>query len=421
MIVGLVGLTLLLAGFGGWAAMTTISGAVIAPGRIEVEQNRQVVQHPDGGVVAAIEVEEGERVEAGDVLLRLEETALASELAITENRLFEIVARRDRLVAERDGRTEISFDPLLQKAADEDDKVAELMEGQARLLKARTASVRQEIDQLKKRRGQIRSQIEGIRAQREALSRQRELIGRELEDQQSLLDRGLAQATRVLSLRREAASLGGRLGELVASEAQARGRITEIEIEILKLGARRREEAISTLRDLRSRESELREQRRALLERMARLDLRAPVDGVVYGLTVFAKRAVVQAAEPLLYIVPQDRPLVIKARVDPVDVDSVFDGQEVVLRFPALDQRRTPELVGRVTRISADAFQDEATRQSFYRAEIVLSEGEQAKLPDGATLIPGMPVDAFIRTDDRTPLGYLVKPLSDYFTKALRE
>jgi HlyD family secretion protein len=421
MIVGLVGLTLLLAGFGGWAAMTTISGAVIAPGRIEVEQNRQVVQHPDGGVVAAIEVEEGERVQAGDVLLRLEETALASELAITENRLFEIVARRDRLVAERDGRTEISFDPLLQKAADKDDKVAELMEGQARLLKARTASVRQEIDQLKKRRGQIRSQIEGIRAQREALSRQRELIGRELEDQQSLLDRGLAQATRVLSLRREAASLGGRLGELVASEAQARGRITEIEIEILKLGARRREEAISTLRDLRSRESELREQRRALLERMARLDLRAPVDGVVYGLTVFAKRAVVQAAEPLLYIVPQDRPLVIKARVDPVDVDSVFDGQEVVLRFPALDQRRTPELVGRVTRISADAFQDEATRQSFYRAEIVLSEGEQAKLPDGATLIPGMPVDAFIRTDDRTPLAYLVKPLSDYFTKALRE
>lgn len=420
-LVGLAGLALLLGGFGGWAALTEISGAIIAPGRIEVDQNRQVVQHPDGGVVAAIKVEEGDAVSAGDVLLRLDASALASRLSIAEKELFELMARRGRLEAERDGRVEIAFDPLLHEAAQTAPEVGRLMEGQARLLEARAASIAQEIDQLEKRRGQIASQIEGIRAQQIALERQQELIGSELEDQQSLLDRGLAQATRVLALQREAARLGGQVGELAASAAQAQGRIIEIDIEMLKLGTRRREEAITTLRNLQYRELELLEERRALLEKLDRLDIRAPVAGIVYGLNVFALRAVVQAAEPLLYVVPQDRPLIINAQVDPIHIDKLFVGQDVVLRFPALDQRRTPELTGQVTRISADAFQDEATRENYYRAEIVLGEGERARLPEDVTLIPGMPVEAFIRTADRTPIAYLVKPLSDYFTKAFRE
>ena len=421
MTVGLVGLFLLVGGFGGWAAMTTISGAIIAPGKIQVDQNRQVVQHPDGGVVAAIEVDEGDAVRAGDVLLRLDETALASSLAITESQLFEIMARRGRLEAERDGLAAITFDPLLTEAAAGRPVVQNLMDGQARLMAARADSVAQEISQLEKRRGQIASQIEGIQAQQEALTRQLELIGSELEDQQSLLDRGLAQATRVLALQREAARLSGEVGELSASEAQAGGRITEIDIEILKLGSQRREEAITTLRDLQFRELELLETRRATIEQLNRLDIRAPVDGVVYGLTVFALRAVVRPADPLLFIIPQDRPLIIDAQVDPIHIDKVYVGQDVLLRFPALDQRDTPELTGTVKQVSADAFQDEGTRQSFYRAEIVLSEGEQARLPEDVTLIPGMPADAYIRTADRTPLAYLVKPLSDYFTKALRE
>lgn len=421
MAAGLLGLMVLLAGFGGWAGLTRISGAIIAPGRLEVDRNRQVVQHPDGGVVAAIAVEEGDRVRAGEVLLRLDGAALDSRLAIIETQLFEVVARRDRLAAERDGAPKISFDPLLRQAAATDERVAELVAGQARLLRARSASVGQEIDQLGKRRGQIRSQIEGIQAQRAALARQRTLISRELDGQQTLLDRGLAQATRVLGLRREAARLSGRMGELAAAEAQARGRMTEIGIEILKLEARRREEAIAALRDLRHRELELREERRALLERIDRLDLRAPVGGVVYDLNVHGPHAVVRPAEPLLYIVPQDRPLVIDARVDPIHVDSVGAGQEVVLRFPALDRRRAPELTGQVTRVSADAFRDEATGQRYYRAEIALPDGETGRLPDGVTLIPGMPVEAFIRTADRTPLAYLVKPLSDFFVRAFRD
>ncbi|MEQ8290856.1 MAG: HlyD family type I secretion periplasmic adaptor subunit [Roseovarius sp.] len=421
MTVGLVGLFLLVGGFGTWAGVTTISGAIIAPGRIEVDQNRQVVQHPDGGVVAAIEVDEGDRVEAGDVLIRLDETALASQLAIIENELFEIMARRGRLEAERDEAGEIAFDPQLVEVAAERPDVLGLMQGQTRLMEARAESVSQETDQLEKRRGQIANQIEGITAQEKALERQLELIESELADQQSLLDRGLAQAARVLGLQREEARLSGQVGELAASKAQAAGRITEIEVEILRLGSRRREEAITNLRDIQYRELELLEERRALLERLDRLDIRAPAGGVVYGLTVFALRAVVRPADPLLYVVPQDRPLIINAEVDPIHIDKLYLEQEVVLRFPALDQRTTPELTGTVTQISADAFQEQETRRSFYRAEIALSEGEQAKLPEGVALIPGMPVEAYIRTADRTPIAYLVKPLTDYFTKAFRE
>ncbi len=270
-------------------------------------------------------------------------------------------------------------------------------------------------------RDQITDQIIGIDAQQTALIRQLELIEQELGDQQSLLDRGLAQASRVLSLQREEARLSGTVGELTAQKAQAEGRSTEIDIEILKLDTQRREEAITTLRDFQFRERELAEQRRALMERLDRLVITAPVSGVVYGLRVYAPRSVIRAADPVMYLVPQDRPLVIAAQVLPINIDQLSVDQNVSLRFPALDQRQTPELFGRVVQISADAFQDEGSQVSYYRAEIVLSEGEIDRLPEGVTLIPGMPVEAFIRTADRTPLAYLVKPFTDYFAKAFRE
>ncbi len=421
LIIGLLGLALLVGGFGSWSFVTQISGAIIASGRIEVDQNRQVVQHPDGGVVAAIEVGEGDRVEAGQVLLRLDATTLRSELAITENQLYELIARRGRLEAERDGRDGIDFDALLLAAATEGSDAEELMLGQMRLMDARATSDANETAQLRKRASQIGNQIDGLDAQAVALETQLELISRELADQQQLLEKGLAQASRVLSLQREEARLSGTMGDLVAQKAQAQGRITEIEIEILNLESQRREEAITTLRDLLYRELELRESRRALIEQLSRLDIKSPVSGIVYGMQVFALRSVIRPADPVLYIVPQDRPLVINAQVEPIHIDKVFVGQAVTLRFSALDQRSTPELMGTVQTVSADAFQDEGTQLSYYRAEIVLSEGEQARLPENVVLIPGMPVEAFIRTDDRTPIAYLTKPLMDYFTKAFRE
>ncbi|MHA6264725.1 HlyD family type I secretion periplasmic adaptor subunit [Arenibacterium sp. CAU 1754] len=420
-VIGILGLALLVGGFGTWAVRSNIAGAIIASGRIEVDRNRQIVQHPDGGVVAEILVDEGDSVELGDTLIRLDSNLLRSELLITEGQLFELMARRGRLEAERDGTDAITFEPELLAAAQNNVDVEDLIAGQNRLFTARRESVARETEQLEKRRGQIRNQIEGIKAQQNSLSIQLELIGQELGNQQSLLDRGLAQAATVLNLQRTSANLDGTLGELKASEAQAEGRITEIDIEILKLGTRQREEAITRLRDLQYRELELAEQRRSLQERLQRLDISAPVSGIVYGLQVHTPRSVIRPADPVLYLVPQDRPLVIAARVEPIHVDQISVGQSVALRFSALDQRQTPELFGTVTKISADAFEDANSQLSFYRAEIVLNDSEQAKLPEGTVLIPGMPVETFIRTKDRSPLAYFVKPLADYFIKAFRE
>lgn len=419
MLIGMIALVLLVGGFGTWSVAAKITGAVIASGQVVVEQNRQVIQHPDGGVVEEILVDEGDAVEEGELLIRLDDSELQSELAVVENQLFEILVRRSRFEAERDEAEELSFDPLLEEQ--EADRVESLKEGQRRLFEARLETVQREKEQLAKRREQIQDQIEGIKSQRKALDRQLELIAGDLESQQSLLDRGLQQASRVLTLQRDQADLEGRLGELEATLAQSEGRITEIDIELLKLDNQRREEAITQLRDLQTNESELRERRRELTRKLDRMEIRAPVAGVVYGLQVFTPRSVIKAAEALMYLVPQDRPLIISARVLPTDIDQIFVGQEVAMRFPAFDQRTTPELYGHVRQVSADAFQDENSQVSYYRAEIVIDEGEIKRLGEEADIIPGMPVEAFIRTDARTPMAYLIKPMSDYFTKAFRE
>lgn len=419
-LVGFLALALLLGGFGLWSVATTISGAVVASGRIEVEQNRQVVQHPDGGVVAEISVTEGQRVAAGDVLLRLDGTLLLSERAIVEGQLFELMARRGRLEAERDDAATLTFPGELIAEAAANPGIAELMDGQSRLFVARAETIASEAEQLEKRAAQTQSQIAGIDAQAEALARQLVLIRQELASVQELLDKGLAQAARLLALQREEARLLGEVGELAATRAASEGRITEIGIEILRLAATRREEANTQLRDLGFRELELAERRRLLSERIARLEIVAPVSGIVLGLQVTTPRAVLRPAEPVLFLVPQDRPLVIAAQVPPIHVDEMRVGQPAVLMFPAFNARTTPELKGTVSVVAADALVDERTQTAFYRVEIVPDPGEMAKL-EGLILIPGMPVDAFIQTDARTPLAYLLKPFTDYFTRAFRE
>ena len=418
MTIGLIAMLVLVGGFGTWAVMAQITGAVIASGQIEVDRNRQVIQHPDGGVVSAILVDEGDTVATGDLLIQLDSSILISELAVVEGQLFEILARRGRLEAERDGLSEISFDPVLAEGGAD---VAELTQGQSRLFAARIESTQRATEQLTQQRAQIARQIDGITAQQSALATQRSLIARELADQQTLLDRGLAQASRVLALQREEASLLGTMGDLTAQAAQAAERITEIELQILGLASTRREDAITRLRDLQYNQLELAERRRTLVRQLDRLDVRAPVSGVVYGMQVFAEQSVIRPADPVLFLIPQDRPLVIATQVNVQDVDQIYVGQDVTLRFSAFDRSRTPELFGKVTLVSADAFQNENSGQSFYRAEVQLNAGEIARLPADMTLIPGMPVEAFMRTADRSPMGYLLKPLADYFAKAFRE
>ena len=415
LLIGLVALVVLVGGFGSWAVRAQIAGAVIVSGLIEVDQNRQIVQHPNGGVVAEIRVQEGDEVRQGDVLLRLDAQDLRAELSVVEGLLYETLAQRARLEAERDNAVYLTFDALLEHTG------ADLRAGQIELFDARRDSAARRVEQLQNRNDQITAQVQGIWAQQVALETQIGLIDEELATQRALRERGLAQGSTILNLQREKARLGGQLGELAASAGGANERAAEIEIAILSLQSTRREDAIAQLRDLQSRELELRERKGGLVRQLERLDIRAPISGVVYGLSVFGNRSVVRPADPLLVIVPQDRPLVIATQVAPTDIDALTLGQEVRVRISALDQRTTPELLGTIAVLSADAFSDDITGRSYYRAEIRLGAGEIARLPQGAALIPGMPVEAYIRTTDRTPINYLMQPMMDYIARMFRD
>ncbi len=418
--VGFVALLILVVGIGIWSVRTQLAGAIISQGVIEVQSNRQVVEHPDGGVVGEIFVRDGDQVESGELLLRLDDTFLASEKTVVETQLFELLSRQARLEAERDGATSEELAAKLREVQQRENIPDDLIAGQQRLFDARNETLTQQTEQLTRQKTQIENEIDGTQAQLTAAQKQVELISEELKDQESLLQRGLTQASRVSALQREEANLTGAIGRLEATIARLTGQIASTEIQILELNATRREEAITTLRDAQTRIAELAERRLSLTERLSRLDIRAPVSGTVYDSQVFALQSVIQPAEQMMYVVPQDTPLLVAAKVDTIHVDQLFRGQEVALRFPSFNQRETPELDGHVINVSADTFTDEGTGFTFYRAELVPDDGQLDRL-NGQTLLPGMPVEAMIKTDERTPLSYLTKPLTDYFTRAFRE
>jgi HlyD family secretion protein len=420
LVLGFLTLAFLIGGLGAWSVLTTLSGAIIAPGQIEVAQNRQVVQHVDGGVVAEIRVTEGSTVTAGAVLLRLDGSQLRSELTIVENQLHELSARRARLEAERDEADTVAFPADLLDAGRAQPDVAEMIDGQASLFAAHRETLAQAVDQRRERIEQIGNQVTGIAAQQDAVETQVDLLGTELAAQRALLAQGLTQAPRVSAIERELAQVRGRVGELTAARAEAQGRITEIEIEIRGLATQLRETAEVELRDVAARELELSERQRALAERIGRLDVRAPASGIVFGLQVTTPQSVIRPAEPLMFIVPQDRPLLVAVRVPATHVDEVRLGQDVRLVFSSLPSRSTPELTGRVTLVAADAVNDDRTGLAYYRTEIAIDVAGFGELVD-VDVVPGMPVDAFIRTADRTPLSYLLKPFTDYFRNAFRE
>jgi HlyD family secretion protein len=417
-LLGFATVALLVVGLGGWGAMARISGAVIASGSVEVEGNRQVVQHPVGGVVTEILARDGDKVAAGQVLLRLEGDSQRAEFRTVEGQLFELVARQNRLEALRDGNDTIVFDDELL-ARGQEPEIVELMAAQVQQFEASHDTLTKERSQLTERASQIEKQIEGLDFQLAAIRKQVGLTEEELVAQETLMSQGLTQLTRVLSLRRDLAQLEGTQGATEAAVAENRAKIAEIDLEKLKLENKQRDDAIAELREIEFREIELRSRRTALGEEIARLDVRAPVDGIVYGSTAETLRGVVRAAEPILYIVPQEVNLIARAQIEASKIDQVHPGQAASLHFSAFD-RSTPVVEGTVTKVSADIFRDERTGHSYYRADIALDDNVLAEL-EGRRLVPGMPVEAFIATSERTALGYFVKPLADYFNRAFRE
>jgi HlyD family secretion protein len=411
---------LVVGGVGTWAVTTDIAGAVIAPGALVVESNVRKVQHPTGGVVAEILVRDGDRVKAEDVVIRLDATITAAALAIVTKGLDEFYARKARLEAERDDRADVEFPPaLLSRAADPD--VAHLMAGERRLFELRRLARTGQKSQLGQRTAQLHQEIEGLTAQAAAKAQEIVLIQRELKGAYELWEKKLYPITKLTQLEREATRLDGERAQLLSNVAQTNGKITEIEMQVVQIDRDLASEVAKEMREIDAKVGEFLERKVTALDQLKRIDVRAPIDGVVHQSTVHTVGGVINpSGEPIMLIVPDGDQLIIEAKVGPQDIDQIHVGQPTVIRFVAFNQRTTPELNAKVIRISADAMVDQKTGTTFYTVRLGLVPGEATRLGQ-VTLVPGMTVEAFIRTGDRKVISYLMKPLTDQFTRALRE
>ncbi|MES0041390.1 HlyD family type I secretion periplasmic adaptor subunit [Mesorhizobium sp. M0091] len=419
LVAGVATCLLLVGGVGGLAAVTKMSGAVIAAGRLVVDSNVKKVQHPTGGVVGEIRVREGDRVKAGDILVRLDETTTRANLAIVSKGLDEFYARLARLEAERDGKDTISFPDVLTSRRDEAG-VAASMAGEQSLFDFRHQARSGQRSQLRERIAQLKQESAGLTEQLQAKRREIELIGIELEGVRSLWHRKLIGIDRMTSLERDAVRLEGEHGQLTAGIAQVKGKASEIELQIIQIDQDLRSEVATDLRDTQGKISEFVERKVAAEDQLKRIDLRSPQDGVVLQLAVHTIGGVITPGEQVMQIVPVTDDLTVEAHIAPQDIDQVTMGQNAILRLSAFNRQTTPELTGTLSRISADLTIEERTGAAFYVARVTLPKTEVARLR-GLALAPGMPAEVFFPTGDRTMLSYLVKPLSDQIQKAFRE
>jgi HlyD family secretion protein len=417
--IGILVVALLVGGLGGWAALADISGAVIASGRLVVDSNVKKVQHPTGGIVGDLRVRDGDRVEKGDILLRLDETLTQANLAIARKALDELLARKARLEAERDGNASIEFPPSLMERRQEPDVASRLSREQRAFEIGRLGRAGRKA-QLKKRVDQLTESINGYEVRVAAKATEITLIARELKSAHELWEKDLLPISRLTALEREATRIEGERGQLVSLISETKAKISETELQILQIDHDLRTEVGRELREIDAKIGELSERKIAAEDQLRRIEVRAPDTGRVHKLSVHTIGGVVAAGDPILLIVPEDEELTVEVKVSPTDIHQLYPGQPAELRFSALNQRTSAEIEGTVSRISADVATDERTGTSHYSVRIDLPNDTRAALGD-LKLIPGMPVDAFIKTRDRKVVSYLLKPITDQMSRAMRE
>lgn len=404
---------------GVWAVCASLGGAVVAPGQFVVDGNVKKVQHATGGIVSKLNVREGDVVAAGDVLVRLDDTVTRANLQIVAKQLDEFAARRGRLVAERDGSAVIAPAPEFASRRGESEVEVLIATEQNQFL-ARRAAREGRKAQLAARIGQLEDEMAGLRAQQAARDRQAVLIAEELAGVRDLYAKNLVVISRKAALEREAAELDGEKGRLVAAQAQAEGRIAETRLQIIGIDEGLREEAMKELAEIEAKAAELAERRVAAQDQLRRVDIRAPSAGHVHQLAVHTVGGVITPAEPVMLIVPAGEALEVEARVLPPDIDQIAPGHAAEVRIHAFNQRTTPQLAGTVTRVSADTSRDTQTGAVFYTIRVALPAAELARLAP-QQVSAGMQAEVFVRTQDRTPFEYLVKPLRDQVARAFRE
>jgi len=419
LIVGLAIVVVLAGGLGGWASTAEISGALIAPGSIVVESNVKKVQHPTGGVVGEVRARDGDLVKAGDVVVRLDDTVTKASLAIVTKNLDGLWARAARLVGEQQGLDKIVFPKMLLDRGDDPD-VKTIIASETKLFEVRVHGRTGQKAQLRERITQLNEEIGGLAAQEKAKDQEIALVEKELSGVRDLYEKHLVQISRLTTLERDTARLNGERAQYIASRAQAKGKITETELQIIQVDKDMVSDVSKDLRETNDKIGEFVERKVTAEDQLRRIDIRAPQDGMVLQSTVHTVGGVITAGDAVMMIVPQADDLQVEAKVNPQDIDKLQIGQKTLLRLSAFNQRTTPELNGVVSRVSPDVTTEQRTGQSYYTIRVSMPPQEIARLGD-VKLIPGMPVEAFVQTGDRTMMSYLIKPLSDQLMRTFRE
>ena len=423
-LIGLALTVLLIGGVGGWATNAELAGAVIAPGTIVVESSVKKVQHPTGGVVGEILVKEGDAVDAGQLVLRLDDTVTRSTLGAVRSQLDEFMAREARLLAERDDAEKVVF-PAQLTTRRNDISVAAAVAGEEKLFESRKTARPGQRAQLRERIAQLNEEVRGLSAQVAAKESELDLIGKELAGVAELYQKKLVSISRYTQLERDQTRLQGERGQLIADIARARGKISETELQIIQLDQDFRTEVLKDLREAQGKIAELKERVTGAEDQLKRVDLRAPQAGTVHQLAVHTVGGVITNGETIMQIVPRADELVVESKVAPYDIDQVAVGATAAVRIMAGNQRTTPVISGRVARVSADIAREQQQNsaqpsQPYYTVRITLPADEIARLKD-IHLVPGMPAEAFIQTHERTPLQYLLKPLQEQIARTFRE
>ncbi len=416
---GLRALLIVVGVAGGWMALVPLSGAVVVPGNLVVQSNVKTIQHPTGGVVAQIPVHNGMRVNAGDLLLRLDATQAQASQQVVSKQLDEMRAKIARLTAERDSLPKPAIPPEMASRLD-DPSVKTVLASEASLFRARTTARESQKELLKSKVSQLGDEIVGLEAQVASKAKQLELITGELTGVQELFDKRLVPIARLTALQREAARIEGERGQLISTIAETRTKVDEAKLQLVRLDQDVRTEVVKDLGEAQGKEAELSERAVAARDILERIEMRAPTSGVIHQLNVHTIGGVIRAGDAVMEVVPDSDDLQIEARLQPNDIDQVRKGQQAFVRFSAFNQRVTPQLIGQVSYVSPDTTRDQQTGTSYFTVRIMLPEEERRRLA-GLQLSSGMPAEVFMQTGSRTMLSYLFKPIMDQFQRAFIE
>ncbi|UYP68406.1 HlyD family type I secretion periplasmic adaptor subunit [Thalassobacter stenotrophicus] len=404
----------------GWAANSNLVSAVVVSGEVSVDRDLRVVQHRDGGIIKEIPVSAGDHVREGDTLFRLDDTSARSERTILHGKIAELAIRKSRLEAQRDLHEEFSMPTGLDELIVSPTALEVIYLGEHRIFQGNVSSFVSRKEQIHLGIEQVRTEIDGLEARLDAKQDEISLVQAESDRVEDLSERRLTARNVAFSIERENVRLRGEHGEILSALGRARSRISELELEILTMQETLRTDAQRELREIETQLSELNEKRFVIEDTLSRTEIRAPISGLINDLNINSIGGVISPAEILATIVPEDAELVFTARVPAVSIEQVDMGYAARMRFVAFDQNETPEIEGTVAYVAAAATSDPQMPGDFYSIKVDVTPEQLARL-GGQELRPGMPVEVYVTTAERTALSYLVKPFSDQFARAFKE